>query len=32
MADGLIALAGCDKSVPAAAMPLARSDAVGLVL
>lgn len=32
LADGVIALAGCDKSVPAAAMPLARTNAVGLAL
>jgi dihydroxy-acid dehydratase len=32
LADGIIALAGCDKSVPAPAMALARMDAIGLVL
>jgi len=32
LADGMITLAGCDKSVPAAAMPLARCDAVGIAL
>jgi dihydroxy-acid dehydratase len=32
MADAMITLGGCDKSVPAAAMPLARTDAVGLML
>ena len=32
MADAMITLSGCDKSVPAAAMPLARTDAVGLAL
>jgi len=31
-ADAIVALAGCDKSVPAAAMPLARSNAIGLAL
>ena len=31
-ADAMITLAGCDKSVPAAAMPLARCDAVGVAL
>ena len=32
MADAMITLGGCDKSVPAAAMPLARTDTVGLML
>lgn len=31
-ADGLIALCGCDKTIPAAAMGLARNNAIGLVL
>jgi len=31
-ADAIIALAGCDKSVPAAAMPLARKDLIGINL
>ena len=31
-ADGLIALCGCDKTIPAAAMGLARNNSIGLVL
>jgi len=31
-ADGIIALCGCDKTIPAALMPLARNNSVGLVL
>lgn len=32
LADALITLGGCDKSVPGAILPLARLDAVGLAL
>ncbi len=32
MADAMINLAGCDKTVPAAAMPIPRHDSIGLVL
>ena len=32
MADAMITLGGCDKTVPAAAMPLARTNAVGIML
>ena len=32
MADAMINLSGCDKSVPAAAMPIPRHDSIGMVL
>lgn len=32
MADAVIALCGCDKTVPAAVMPIPRSDLIGLTL
>ena len=32
MADAMINLAGCDKTVPAAAMPIPRHDSIGMVL
>ncbi|OGG00833.1 dihydroxy-acid dehydratase [Candidatus Gottesmanbacteria bacterium RBG_16_38_7b] len=31
-ADGIIALCGCDKTIPAALMPMARNNSIGLVL
>jgi dihydroxy-acid dehydratase len=32
MADGVITLSGCDKSIPGALMPLARNNSIGLTL
>jgi len=32
MADAMVTLAGCDKTVPAAAMPIPRHNSIGLVL
>lgn len=32
MADGIITLSGCDKTIPAALMPLARNNSIGLTL
>jgi dihydroxy-acid dehydratase len=31
-ADGIITLSGCDKTIPAALMPIARTNAIGLTL
>lgn len=31
-ADGIIALSGCDKTIPASLMPLARNNSIGLTL
>jgi len=32
MADGTIALSGCDKTIPASLMPLARNNSIGITL
>src|SRR3989338_841818 len=32
MADGIITLSGCDKTIPAALIPLARNNSIGLTL
>ncbi|MCL5798190.1 MAG: dihydroxy-acid dehydratase [Patescibacteria group bacterium] len=32
MADGIITLSGCDKTIPGALMPLARNNSIGLTL
>lgn len=32
LADGILTLSGCDKTIPAALMPLARNNAIGLTL
>lgn len=32
LADGIITLSGCDKTIPAALMPLARNNSIGLTL